>query len=125
MRLGERAGKRIRGVYEWKLSEKTKKANAALTGLGHTRRIIVGDTLLQNYTEDEIERLAATGVRRLVVVPLSFVSDHIETLYELDQLYAGLARRHGIEHYYRARAFNGDPEFAQVLHSILTETQTC
>src|SRR2546429_621949 len=51
MRLGERAGKRIRGVYEWKLSEKTKKANAALTGLGHTRRIIVGDTLLQNYTE--------------------------------------------------------------------------
>jgi len=80
---------------------------------------------LEPYTEDEIERLAATGVRRLVVVPLSFVSDHIETLYELDQLYADLARRHGITHYYRARAFNGDPEFAQVLHSILMETQTC
>jgi len=59
VRLGERAGKRIRGVYEWKLSEKTKKANAALTGLGHTRRIIVGDTLLQNYTEDEIEAVLA------------------------------------------------------------------
>jgi len=59
MRLGERAGKRIRGVYEWKLSEKTKKGNAALTGLGHTRRIIVGDTLLQNYTEDEIEAVLA------------------------------------------------------------------
>ena len=72
-----------------------------------------------------LARLAATGVRRLVVVPLSFVSDHIETLYELDQLYADLARRHGITHYYRARAFNGDPEFAQVLHSILMETQTC
>ena len=65
--------------------------------------------------------LAADGVRRLVVVPLSFVSDHIETLYELDQLYAGLARRHGITHYYRARAFNGDPEFPKVLRSILGE----
>lgn len=59
MRLGERAGTRIRGVYEWKLSEKTKKANAALTGLGSTRRIIVADTLLENYNEDEIEAVLA------------------------------------------------------------------
>ncbi|PYP87040.1 MAG: hypothetical protein DMG65_17685 [Candidatus Angelobacter sp. Gp1-AA117] len=59
MRLGERAGTKIRGVYEWKLSEKTKKANAALTGLGNTRRIIVADTLLQNYTDDEIEAVLA------------------------------------------------------------------
>jgi STE24 endopeptidase len=59
MRLGERAGTRVRGVYEWKLSEKTKKANAALTGLGSTRRIIVADTLLENYTEDEIEAVLA------------------------------------------------------------------
>jgi STE24 endopeptidase len=58
-RLGERAGTRIRGVYEWKLSEKTKKANAALTGLGSTRRIIVADTLLENYSEDEIEAVLA------------------------------------------------------------------
>ncbi len=58
-RLGERAGTRIRGVYEWKLSEKTKKANAALTGMGHTRRIILADTLLQNYSEDEIEAVLA------------------------------------------------------------------
>lgn len=58
-RLGERAGTRIRGVYEWKLSEKTKKANAALTGLGNTRRIIVADTLLENYSEDEIEAVMA------------------------------------------------------------------
>src|SRR5437868_10001590 len=38
VRLSERAGTRVRGVYEWKLSEKSKKANAALTGLGNTRR---------------------------------------------------------------------------------------
>ncbi len=59
MRLGERAGARVRGVYEWKLSEKTKKANAALTGLGNTRRIILADTLLENYSDDEIEAVLA------------------------------------------------------------------
>lgn len=57
--LSERAGTRVRGVYRWKLSEKTKKANAALTGLGLTRRIILADTLLDNYTEDEIEAVLA------------------------------------------------------------------
>ncbi|HSA93521.1 MAG TPA: M48 family metallopeptidase [Terriglobales bacterium] len=57
--LGERAGTRVRGVYEWKLSEKSRKANAALTGLGATRRILLADTLLQNYTHDEIEAVLA------------------------------------------------------------------
>ena len=58
-RLGQRAGTRVRGVYEWKLSEKSKKANAALMGIGATRRIILADTLLQNYTDDEIEAVLA------------------------------------------------------------------
>jgi STE24 endopeptidase len=57
--LGQRAGTQVRGVYRWKLSEKTKKANAALTGLGNTRRIILADTLLDNYTPDEIEAVLA------------------------------------------------------------------
>ena len=59
VRLGERAGTRIRGVYQWRLSEKSKKANAALTGLGNTRRIILADTLLANYSTDEIEAVLA------------------------------------------------------------------
>src|SRR5207344_759657 len=59
VRLGERAGTRVRGVYEWKLSEKSKKANAALTGLGNTRRIILADTLLANYSTEEIEAVLA------------------------------------------------------------------
>jgi len=58
-KLGERAGTRVRGVYEWKLSEKSNKANAALTGLGATRRIILSDTLLQHYSDDEIEAILA------------------------------------------------------------------
>jgi len=57
--LSEHAGTRVRGVYRWKLSEKSKKANAALTGLGRTRRIILADTLLDNYTPDEIEAVLA------------------------------------------------------------------
>jgi len=59
VRLSERAGTRVRGVYQWKLSEKSKKANAALTGLGNTRRIILADTLLENYSPDEIEAVLA------------------------------------------------------------------
>jgi STE24 endopeptidase len=59
VRLGERAGTRVRGVYKWHLSEKSKKANAALTGLGSTRRIILADTLLDNYSPDEIEAVLA------------------------------------------------------------------
>ncbi|HUS19509.1 MAG TPA: M48 family metallopeptidase [Terriglobales bacterium] len=59
VRLGEKAGAKVRGVYEWKLSEKSKKANAALTGLGNTRRIILSDTLLAGYTHDEIEAVLA------------------------------------------------------------------
>ena len=59
VRLSERAGTRVRGVFEWKLSEKSKKANAALAGLGNTRRIIVADTLLEKYSHDEIEAILA------------------------------------------------------------------
>jgi STE24 endopeptidase len=57
--LSERAGTRVRGVYKWHLSEKSKKANAALTGLGNTRRIILADTLLEHYSPEEIEAVLA------------------------------------------------------------------
>lgn len=47
------------GVYVWGLGEKTRKANAALVGLGRTRRILLSDTLLAEYSEDEIEVILA------------------------------------------------------------------
>ncbi|HUO26072.1 MAG TPA: M48 family metallopeptidase [Candidatus Aquilonibacter sp.] len=59
VQLGERSGTHVRGIYRWKLSEKSKKANAALTGLGRTRRIILADTLLDNYAPEEIEAVLA------------------------------------------------------------------
>jgi ferrochelatase len=76
---------------------------------------------LQPYLDDELKRLGRAGVDTVVVVPISFVSDHVETLFELDRLYSGVARKHGIKHYYRARCFNDDPEFSRVLQSILME----
>jgi STE24 endopeptidase len=57
--LAERAGARVLGAYEWGLGEKTKKANAALIGLGATRRILVSDTMLAEYSDDEIEVVLA------------------------------------------------------------------
>jgi ferrochelatase len=77
---------------------------------------------LEPYLEDELKRLGRGGVRRVVVAPVSFVSDHIETLFELDQLYAEGACKEGITHYYRARSFNGDTEFAAVLRAILRKS---
>ncbi|MGB7220173.1 MAG: M48 family metalloprotease [Vicinamibacterales bacterium] len=57
--LAERAGARVLGAYEWGLGEKSKKANAALAGIGNTRRILVSDTMLAEYSDDEIEVVLA------------------------------------------------------------------
>ena len=57
--LGERAGARVLDAYEWGLGEKTNKANAALAGIGNSRRILVSDTMLEQYSEDEIEVVLA------------------------------------------------------------------
>ncbi|MBZ5670298.1 MAG: M48 family metallopeptidase [Acidobacteriia bacterium] len=57
--LSRRARTRVKGVFEWKLSEKSKKANAALTGLGNTRRIILSDTLLAQFQDEEVEAVLA------------------------------------------------------------------
>ena len=57
--LASTAGARIMGVYEWTLSDRTKKANAALAGMGNTRRILLSDTLLAEYSDDEIEVILA------------------------------------------------------------------
>jgi STE24 endopeptidase len=59
MALAARARTDVVGVFEWVLSGHTRKANAALAGLGHTRRILLSDTLLADYSDDEIEVVLA------------------------------------------------------------------
>jgi len=58
-RLSEGTGLSIEGVYRLGLSEETVKANAMLAGLGRTRRVLMGDTLLAGFTPDEIEVIFA------------------------------------------------------------------
>jgi len=58
-KLARNARLKVENVYRFDMSKNTKKANAAFTGLGKTKRIILGDTLLDNYSEDEIETVIA------------------------------------------------------------------
>ena len=57
--LAEKAGTKVRGVFKMDMSRRTKQANASLTGLGNTRRIILGDTLISEFSADEIETVLA------------------------------------------------------------------
>jgi ferrochelatase len=66
-------------------------------------------------TDELIEALGRDGVRALIIVPLSFVSDHIETLYEVDILFRRLAHRVGIEYVARPLALNTHPLFIEAL----------
>ena len=57
--LAEHANTKVRGVFKFDMSKRTKAANAALTGIGNTRRIILGDTLINEFSTDEIETVLA------------------------------------------------------------------
>lgn len=58
-RLAQKVGAKVVGVFEVDLSRKTKKANAAFAGIGNTKRILLSDTLLREYSKDEIEVILA------------------------------------------------------------------
>jgi len=60
--LAAKAGVSALGVFEWRTSDRTSRANAALTGIGRTRRIILSDTLLGDYKLEEIEAVLAHEV---------------------------------------------------------------
>ena len=60
--LADGTGLEVEGVYELALSDETKKANAALAGLGRTRRVLLGDTLLQQFSPEEIDVVFAHEV---------------------------------------------------------------
>lgn len=94
--LAEKAGTRVRGVYAFDMSRRTKAANAALTGLGNTRRIILGDTLLNEFSVDEIETVLAheLGHHVLKDIPLGMLFGSVSTLLSL--YLASLALRWGM-----------------------------
>ena len=83
--LAERANTKVRGVFKFDMSRRTKAANAALTGIGNTRRIILGDTLISEFTPDEIETVLAHELGHHVNrdIPLMMIFGTLSTLLSL------------------------------------------
>jgi ferrochelatase len=76
---------------------------------------------LQPYTEDAIKDLAAQGITDLVVVPISFVSEHIETLEEIDIEYRELAAESGIHTFNRVPALDTYPTFITAMADLVLD----
>lgn len=74
---------------------------------------------LEPSTDEMLERLAAEGLKNLLVVPLSFVSDHIETLHEIDIEYSKKAWELGIAKFERVPSLNSSPKFIKALASMV------
>lgn len=72
-------------------------------------------------TEEMIRQLAAAGNRSLLMVPISFVSDHIETLEEIDIQYRNLAADAGFHHFHRAPSLNDHADFLDGMATLLKE----
>jgi STE24 endopeptidase len=97
MNLADRAGTRVRGVYQFDMSRRTKAANAAITGLGNTRRIILGDTLINEFSPDEVETILAHELGHQVHrdIPIGIL---VESIITLGGLYlASLGLQWGVE----------------------------
>ena len=73
---------------------------------------------LEPSTDDKLEELASDGIKNVLIVPISFVSDHIETLYEIDILYQNLARKLNIN-MQRTESLNTHPKFIEALRDII------
>ena len=76
---------------------------------------------LEPSTEATIQKLAGAGRKNLLMVPLSFVSDHIETLYEIDIQYAEEAKALGIERFVRSESLNSSPLFLECLADLVRQ----
>ncbi len=76
---------------------------------------------LEPSTPDMLKRLARQGCKNILMVPISFVSDHIETLYEIDMLYKGQAEEMGMR-LESTRGLNNDPHFIAALRNLVLTT---
>ena len=85
VKLAERANTTVKGVYQFDLSRQTNAANAALAGIGNTRRIILGDTLINKFTPEEIETVLAHELGHQVNkdIPLGILFGSVSTLVGL------------------------------------------
>jgi len=75
-------------------------------------------------TPDVIRELASKGKKEIIIVPVSFVSDHIETLHEIDIEFKEYVDDAGIESFIRTESFNDDPAFGKLLAQLVVEHVT-
>lgn len=76
---------------------------------------------MEPQTDVTIVKLAAAGKRHILIVPISFVSDHIETLYEIDVMYKKLAEEHGVVEFKRSPSLNCRQSFIKALAGLVEE----
>jgi ferrochelatase len=77
---------------------------------------------LKPYTEDALKELGERGIKNILVVPISFVSEHIETLQEIDIEYREIAEEAGIHHFHRVPALNTHPLFIDSLSELVVQS---
>jgi ferrochelatase len=109
--------------YQWQIEQTCAAVAEALDVEGLDWQICyqsrVGpQTWIGPFTDREVERAGADGVP-LVVCPIAFVSEHIETLVEMDDEYAALAARSGVPTYVRVPTLSARPEFIEALAALV------
>jgi len=124
MNLARRTNTKVQGVFTFDMSRRTKAANAALTGIGNTRRIILGDTLINEFTLDEIETVLAHELGHQVHrdIPLLIGLGTITTLVGFYLVSLALGWAAGIFHFAGPADVAGLPAFGIVLgaYGLLT-----
>ena len=106
--LARRANTKVQGVFKFDMSKRTKAANAALTGIGNTRRIVLGDTLINEFSTDEIETVLAHELGHHVHrdIPIYITFGAISTALSL--FLASLALKWAIDYF----GFTGPADIA-------------
>ena len=113
--------------YEREIGETVRAISASL-GDGHRAGLAYQSKLgpvewLGPQTIDILGELGRKGERQVLVVPIAFVTDHIETLYEIDQLFAAAAKHAGIAHFRRTPGLNSHPLFLAALARMIRERE--
>jgi len=111
------------------VAEVAATVNAVMEKVGHTNpyRLVwqskVGPSAwLGAQTDEALKGLSKNGYKNILLVPIAFTSDHIETLYELDIEYIGeVAKECGIEHIHRAESLNDSPIFIKAMADVVKE----
>ncbi|MGZ9226751.1 MAG: M48 family metallopeptidase [Anaerolineales bacterium] len=106
--LAQRANTKVRGVFKFDMSTRTKSANAALTGIGNTRRIVLGDTLINEFSTDEIETVLAHELGHHVHRDIPFLITFGTLSTTLSLFLASLALNWAIDYF----GFSGPADIA-------------